>query len=54
MSSIRIEDIVKDISITPIDRVMRDQKPENTSWVLVIRRGLVLCIALIVFCVETL
>ena len=49
MSNIRIEDIVNDISITPTERVMRDQKPDNTRWVLVIRRGLVLCFALIVF-----
>ena len=30
MSNIRIEDIDKDISLTPIEIVMRDQKPDNT------------------------
>ena len=29
MSNIRIEDIGKDISLTPIEIVMRDQKPET-------------------------
>ena len=31
MSDIRIEDIGKDISLTPIEIVMRDQSPDNTS-----------------------
>ena len=40
MSNIRIEDIGKDINLTPKELVMRDQKPDNTSerWFLVIRR----------------
>ena len=29
MSNIRIEDMGKDISLTPIEIVMRDQKPET-------------------------
>ena len=31
MSDIRIKDIGKDISLTPIEFVMRDQTPDNTS-----------------------
>ena len=31
MSDIRIKDIGKDISLTPIEIVMRDQTPDNTS-----------------------
>ena len=31
MSNIRIKDIGKDISLTPIEIVMRDQTPDNTS-----------------------
>ena len=31
MKNIRFEDIGKDISLTPIEIVMRDQKPDNTS-----------------------
>ena len=31
MSDIRIKDIGKDISLTPIEIVMRDQSPDNTS-----------------------
>ena len=31
MSNIRIEDIGKDISLTPMEIVMRNQKPDNTS-----------------------
>ena len=31
MSDIRIKDIGKDISLTPIEIVMRDQTPNNTS-----------------------
>ena len=31
MSDIRIKDIGKDISVTPIEIVMRDQTPDNTS-----------------------
>ena len=31
MSDIRIKDIAKDISLTPIEIVMRDQTPDNTS-----------------------
>ena len=31
MSNIRIEDVGKDISVTPIEIVMRDQKPDNTG-----------------------
>ena len=53
MSDIRIKDIGKDISLTPIEIVMRDQTPDSirdpniivnlhqtkgTHWVLVIRR----------------
>ena len=30
MSNIKIEDIGRDISLTPIEIVMRDQKPDNT------------------------
>ena len=52
MSYIRIKDIGKDISLTPIEIVMRDQTPDSIRdpnfniivnlhphWVLVIRRG---------------
>ena len=31
LSDIRIRDIGKDISLTPIEMVMRDQTPDNTS-----------------------
>ena len=31
MSDIRIKDTGKDISLTPIEIVMRDQTPDNTS-----------------------
>ena len=31
MGKIRIEHLGKDISVTPIEIVMRDQKPDNTS-----------------------
>ena len=31
MSDIRIKDIGKDISLTPIEIVMRDHTPDNTS-----------------------
>ena len=31
MSDIRIKDIGKDISLTPIEIAMRDQNPDNTS-----------------------
>ena len=31
MSDIRIKDIGRDISLTPIEIVMRDQTPDNTS-----------------------
>ena len=31
MSDIKIKDVGKDISRTPIENVMRDQTPDNTS-----------------------
>ena len=31
MSNIRIKDIGKDISLTPIDIIMRDEKPDNIN-----------------------
>ena len=31
MSNIRIEDIVTDISLTPIEIIMRDQKPDSVA-----------------------